>query len=123
MSHVSEKIILACKETLLKTKANILNRIRDNYSEYHSRDKAGGDETDQAVNLLAEDQFLTTQERLRSQLLDIEIALSKIDRGIYGLCEETEEPIEIERLLALPWTRLSIEGAEIREDLSKRYAK
>ena len=36
---------------------------------------------------------------------------------------ETEEEIEPERLRALPWTRLSIEGAEIRESMTKRYAR
>ena len=51
------------------------------------------------------------------------MALSRIDSGTYGICEETEEVVEAERLLAIPWTRLSIEGAEIRESLNKRYAK
>ena len=123
MSSITDRILAVCKERLLLTKANILNRIRENHSDYHSRDRAGGDEADQAVTILAEDQFLTIQERLRKQLLDIEIALAKIQTGAYGVCEETEEPIEVDRLLAIPWTRLSVEGAEIREDLSKRYAK
>lgn len=119
---LSKNIISLCKEALLHTKANILNRIRSSHSDFHSRDRSG-DETDQAVNVLAEAQFLTTQERLRFQLLEIEVALAKIERGVYGVCEETEEPIETERLLAIPWTRLSVEGAEIREEMSKRYAK
>lgn len=117
-----DSIINVCKETLLKTKASLLNRVRENHNEYKSFEY-GGDEADLAVHILAEDQFLNTQERLRSQLLDIEIALAKISQGVYGICEETEEPIEVERLLAIPWTRLSVEGAEIREDMSKRYAK
>jgi DnaK suppressor protein len=119
---ITEKVTLICKERLLSLKADLLNRIKDNHRDFHSRDR-GGDETDQAVDSLAEGQFLTIQDRLRGQLLEIEIALAKIERGIYGICEETEEPIEPERLLAIPWTRLSVEGAEIREDLSKRYAK
>ena len=120
--HLNTKIVQLCKEKLLEKKAEILNRVRQNYTDYSTRDR-GGDETDQALDVLAEDQFLTTQERLREVLLEIEIALAKIQKGIYGICEETEEPIEPDRLLALPWTRLSIEGAEIREDLNKRYAK
>ncbi len=119
---INDKLIIVCKEKLLSLKADLLNRIRDNHREFHSRDR-GGDETDQAVDTLAEGQFLSSQERLRSQLLEIEIALAKIERGIYGTCEETDEFIEAERLLAIPWTRLSVEGAEIREDVSKRYAK
>ncbi len=122
MSYFSPKIVRLCKEKLIETKSHILNRVRSNHSEFHSRDRSG-DEADQAVNVLAEDQFLNIQERLRFQLLEIEVALAKIERGIYGICEETEEPIEFERLLAIPWTRLSIEGAEIRDDVSKRYAK
>lgn len=122
MSALTSKVLSVCKEKLLTTKASLLNRIRENYTDYHTRDR-GGDEADQAVSILAEDQFLTIQERLRAQLLEIEVALAKIERGRYGICEETEELIETERLLAIPWTRLSVEGAEIREDLSKRYAK
>jgi len=122
MSAISEKIVIICKEKLLMTKADLLNRVKDNYRDFHSRDR-GGDETDLAVDTLAEDQFLRTQDRLRKQLLEIEVALSKIERGIFGVCEETDEPISAERLLALPWTRLSVEGAEIREEVSKRYAK
>jgi len=122
MGQLKQSIVNACKERLIATKASLLNRIRENLSDYHSRDR-GGDETDMALDTLAENQFLTSQERMRHQLIEIETALAKIERGIYGICEETEEPIETERLLAIPWTRLSVEGAEIREELSKRYAK
>jgi DnaK suppressor protein len=119
---ITEKVKTICKEKLINLKADLLNRIKANHFDFHQRDR-GGDETDLAVDALAEGQYLTTQERLRTQLLEIEIALAKMERGIYGICEETEEPIEPERLLAIPWTRLSVEGAEIREDLSKRFAK
>jgi DnaK suppressor protein len=90
--------------------------------ELHFEDK-GGDEADQTVRVLAEAETLTLHDRLRSQLLEIEFALSRIQSGSYGICEETEERIEEERLLAIPWTRLSIEGAEIRESVKKRYAR
>jgi DnaK suppressor protein len=122
MATVSQKIVNICKQKLLEKKAELLNRVRENHAEYHTRDR-GGDETDLAMDSLAEDQFVTIQERMRAQILEVEIALSKIEQGLYGICEETEEPIEVERLIAIPWTRLSIEGAELREDLSKRYAK
>lgn len=75
------------------------------------------------MRALAESETLTLHERLRSQLLEIESALSRIENGTYGFCEETEEPIEADRLLAIPWTRLSIEGAEIRESSNKKYAR
>jgi DnaK suppressor protein len=96
--------------------------MAENRRDYFSRDK-GGDEGDQSMAALAETDFLNSQDRLRKQILEIELALSRIERGVFGICEETEEAIEIERLLAIPWTRLSIEGAEIQDTMSKRFAK
>jgi DnaK suppressor protein len=56
-------------------------------------------------------------------LIEIESALARIQNGTFGICEETDENIEPERLKAIPWTRLSIEGAELRESMGRRYAR
>lgn len=119
---LSQKFILQCREKLLEAKMDILNRFRDG-KEQIMADERGGDEADQTMRLIAESEYLTQQERLRSRLVEIEAALARIEKGSYGVCEETEEPIEAERLLAIPWTRLSIEGAELREAVGKRYAR
>lgn len=124
MSHIPSKLVEQCKKKLLDAKAEILNRVRESRQDlYNSEDAKGGDEGDQTMRALAESEFLSMHERLRKQLMEIEMALGRIEQGIYGVCEETEEPIEPDRLLAIPWTRLSIEGAEIRESLMKRYAR
>jgi DnaK suppressor protein len=86
-------------------------------------EKSSGDEVDQTVAQLAENHFLISQERMYIQLLEIDQALARIENGTYGICEETEEPIEIERLFAIPWTRLSIEGAEIQEAMLRKFAR
>lgn len=119
---ISAKLIEECKRKLLHSKAEILNRVKEARANLVDDDK-GGDEADQTVRVLAEAEFLNMQDRLRSQLLEIENALARIENGSFGLCEETEEAIEPDRLLAIPWTRLSIEGAEIRESVNKRYAR
>lgn len=122
MAMVPAAVIKECKAKLIQVKSEILNRVRESRNDLHNEDK-GGDEADQTVRVLAEAEFLSRHERLRQQLAEIEGALARIETGTFGLCEETEEPIEAERLLAIPWTRLSIEGAEIRESVNKRYAK
>lgn len=122
MSLVSTKLIEECREKLLRAKADILNRVREARQNLDNDDR-GGDEGDQTVRVLAEAEFLSMHERLRSQLMEIESALARMENGSFGYCEETEEPIEPERLKAIPWTRLSIEGAEIRESMNKRYAR
>jgi DnaK suppressor protein len=112
-----------CREKLLTAKADLLNRFQTHARDFRERPStAGGDEADQTNAVLTENQLFAAQMRLRTQLLEIESALARMERGTYGICEETEEPIERERLLAIPWTRLSIEGAEIRESNEPRRA-
>ena len=43
-------------------------------------------------------------------------ALRRIERGTYGICEITGEPIEEKRLQAIPWARFSFAG---QDDLEK----
>jgi DnaK suppressor protein len=122
MAHIPENLLKECKAKLLAAKAELLNRAKETRGELTNDDR-GGDEADQTVRVLAEAEMLSQNERLRNQLLEIESALGRIQNGSYGVCEETEEPIEYERLRAIPWTRLSIEGAEIRESVNKRFAR
>ena len=119
---LTDRLVKECKEKLLKTKMDLLNRVKEAREKLDLGEK-GGDEADQTMRLLAEQEMLNLNDRLRSQLFEIESALGRIESGAFGQCEETEEPIEVERLKAIPWTRLSIEGAEIRESVDRRYAR
>lgn len=123
MVEVSVSLISECRAKLVQAKADILNRVNEARQNLDINEDKGGDEADQTVRVLAEQEFLSMHDRLRSQLMEIESALGRIENGSFGVCEETDEPIEPERLRAIPWTRLSIEGAEIRESVNKRYAR
>lgn len=120
---LSRDIVEECRRKLLLMRQDLLNRARSVRAEFSANDKNVGDEADQTVAQLAENSFLIAQERIRTQLMEIDFALNRIDIGNFGVCEETEELIEEERLLAIPYTRLSIEGAEIREASMKRFAR
>ena len=122
MMTISEGLINECRKRLLSMKMDLMNRARQARHDFQKSERVGGDEIDQSVAFLAEHNFLISQDRLRHQLLEIEYALSRIESGNFGVCEETLEPIETERLLAIPYTRLSIEGVEIREASRKKYA-
>lgn len=122
MSQLPQALIKECRAKLVSTKSEILNRVKEARNDLHLEEK-GGDEADQTVRVLAEAEFLSLHERLRYQLMEIESALGRIENGTFGICEETEEIIEHDRLLAIPWTRLSIEGAELRESINKKYAR
>lgn len=119
---LSQDIIIECKKRLLTMKQDLLNRVRLSAQNFVETERTG-DEIDLTVAQLEENSFLINQERLRFQILEIEYALGRIETGLFGICEETEELIEPERLFAIPWTRLSIEGAEIREAMNRKYAR
>ena len=120
---LSVELLTQCKEKLVRMKAEILNRSHQAAQQFNQIDKAAGDEIDQSSAHQEEHSFLVNQSRLKSQLLEIEFALARIEQGTYGFCEETEELIERERLMAIPYTRFSIEGAEMRENLTRKFAR
>lgn len=124
MKPLTKEDLNICKIKLLERKSDILNRLTDVQTTLRSMSNEGrtGDEADKSAGIISENEILTRQAMLQHTLKEIEWALHKIETGRYGICEETEEPIEPKRLLAIPWTRLSIEGAEIRESLEKHYA-
>lgn len=56
-----------------------------------------------------ENQALAAQ--LRNELAEVELALTKLDDGTYGLCETCGEPIAPARLEAMPAARFCIDHA------------
>ena len=64
---------------------------------------------------------LRTRDRARKLISKINKALKKIEEGTYGYCEETMEPIGIERLKARPIATLSLEAQEKHEKREKIY--
>jgi DnaK suppressor protein len=110
------------KKLLLEKRAQILNRstvrIKDALS---MKPEDLVDESDHAAALIQQGMALEVQERDRHLLREIDHALMKMEQGIYGFCEDTEEPIDEGRLEANPWTRYCVEAAERREQQAKRF--
>jgi RNA polymerase-binding transcription factor DksA len=64
---------------------------------------------DQASETFEREKDMAILERLEDELAEIEAALQRLDEGTYGLDEVTGEPIDPERLDALPTARTNIE--------------
>ena len=76
----------------------------------------GGDQADMVTRLQAENQYTVQIQRDTFLISQIVKALAKMQSGEYGICEQTGEVIEWNRLNSIPWTNLSIEGAEELEN-------
>src|SRR3954463_13426352 len=59
-----------------------------------------------------QDKALGRVSTYQEMLDEVNAALSRIENGTYGKCEATGKPIGEERLLAIPWTRFSIEAEQ-----------
>ncbi len=64
---------------------------------------------------------LRTRDRERKLLKKIAQALTRLDSGEYGFCDETGEPIGLARLLARPTATLSLEAQQRREMKQKMF--
>ena len=74
-----------------------------------------GDQTDHASAASEREFALQNRERIQRLLRQTERALSKLEDGTYGYCEDTGEPIDLKRLMAQPATSLSLAAQQARE--------
>ncbi len=69
------------------------------------------DEIAAACENITKDLLIATLERERKTLAEIELALSRVKKGEYGVCAGCGVKIPAARLRALPWARCCIECA------------
>ncbi len=67
-----------------------------------------GKMVEQAAETLELEKRLALEKRIREQLADVEHALHKFEEATYGLCDNCGQPIDPERLEALPQASLCI---------------
>lgn len=109
------------RQKLLNWKKSLLSQSKDTLEEL----KLGGlnqpDQIDRASMETDKSLELRTRDRARKLISKIDEALKRIEDGVYGYCEETGEPIGIERLDVRPVATLSIEAQERHERMEKTY--
>ena len=98
--HVQEELALHTSETLKKS------------SKEHSGDLSGygSHQADAGTDNFDRDFALGLLSNEQDALNEIEEAIIRIQNGSYGVCEETGNPINKERLTAVPFARYSLEG-------------
>jgi DnaK suppressor protein len=76
------------------------------------------DDAAEANRNLAKDLVLATLDRERNTLKEIDLALDRIKKGEYEVCDLCGGKIHDARLRALPWTRFCLKCAELRSAAS-----
>lgn len=111
--YFREKLLTWKEEIIRQTKETLTGLTEETVQHADIADRATS-ETDRALELRARD-------RQRKLIAKIDAALSRLDDGSYGFCEDTGEPIGIKRLEARPIATLSLEAQERHERRERVY--
>ena len=92
------------------------------YNSSLDDNSTSADIVDQASSYTEKNVELRAINRQIKLIAKIDSALKRIDKGTYGFCDETGEPIGLKRLIARPVATLCIDAQEKHEKEEKVYA-
>jgi len=109
-----QRKLLAWRDQIMREGRETLQALHDDTQQHADITDRATSETDKSIELRARD-------RQRKLVAKIDAALTRIEDGSYGYCEETGEPIGLKRLDARPIATLSLEAQENHENRERVY--
>ena len=114
MNEYFRRKLQGWKDELLRDSNETIQDLQtESLHEADIADRASA-ETDRAL-------LLRTRDRERKLISKIDAALHRLENGSFGYCEDTTEPISLQRLEARPIATLSIEAQERHERMEKTH--
>lgn len=104
---------------LLEQEHERLALVREGFEEEHLHEESEDDSTSELSHLnqhaadigsetFEREKEFSILEQVEAELADIDRALRRLDNGTYGRCELCRQPIDDERLEAMPATRFCV---------------
>ena len=103
------------RQMLLNWRSELIQEAGETLNNLNSGNLQQPDMADRASLETDHQLELRTRDRERKLIIKIDEALSRIENGTYGFCEDTDEPIGLKRLMARPIAVLSLEAQERHE--------
>lgn len=110
------------RDMMFSWKAKLLKEDLDTVEDLREYSSIEPDPADQAIIETQQAADLKTRDRARKLIRKIDQALTRLEEGEFGYCEETGDPIGIARLLARPIATLCIEAKRRQEQQETGYA-
>jgi DnaK suppressor protein len=104
--------LLVWKADLMSDSKDTIEGLQDGTRNIPDIADRASEETDRALEL-------RTRDRQRKLVAKIDSALRRIDKGEYGYCEKTGDPISLKRLDARPIATMTLEAQEKHERKEK----
>ena len=119
--YMNEMQLEYFRQKLLNWKKSLIGQSKDTLDDLRQGGLNQPDQIDRASLESDKALELRARDRARKLISKIDEALKRIEDGVYGYCEDTGEPIGIERLEVRPVATLSIEAQERHERMEKTY--
>lgn len=103
------------RQKLLDERSAVIQRLQRHLNEAVEDSDNLPDEMDIATRQTDQAYLLRMADKEKKLLQQIDHALAKFERGSFGTCEGTGEPIGRKRLENRPWARFSVEYKEQME--------
>ncbi len=120
--YMNPKQVEYFRQKLLKWRQDLIDESQETINNLRGEVRDVGDEAERASRETENSLELRTRDRYRKLLGKIDQALSRIDDGSYGYCEETGEEIGLARLEARPIATLCLDAQE-RWELKQKQMK
>ena len=111
-SEYFKRKLLVWKADLMSDSKDTIEGLQDGTRNIPDVADRASEETDRALEL-------RTRDRQRKLVAKIDSALRRIDKGEYGYCEKTGDPISLRRLDARPIATMTLEAQEKHERKEK----
>lgn len=110
--YMSSKQMDYFRNKLLTWREELVEESRETISNLRDEVRDVGDEAERATRETENSLELRTRDRYRKLIKKIDQALTRLDEGEYGYCEETGEEIGLKRLEARPIATLCLDAQE-----------
>ena len=118
--YMNEMQLEYFRQKLLNWKKSLIGQSKDTLDDLRQGGLNQPDQIDRASLESDKALELRTRDRARKLISKIDEALKRIEDGVYGYCEDTGEPIGIERLEVRPVATLSIRLRNATKEWKKR---
>jgi DnaK suppressor protein len=104
------------RKLLQEKKTSLLAELaKTRHAEEETTEESTQDIADKAVSSYTREFLYSLNDAERSTVQQIDQALSRIEDGTYGLCQNCGTPMNEKRLSAIHWSRHCVECQELAE--------
>ncbi|MBI4601238.1 MAG: TraR/DksA C4-type zinc finger protein [Planctomycetes bacterium] len=115
-TSLAKKRLEAIRSALQEKRADLVRQRENQLSELYNPDKHHlADLEEMASDTTDTDSLCAFVDLSSSTVEQIDLALTKIEEGTYGLCQVCEEPIHPDRLEVLPFASLCVKCQRKKE--------